>query len=213
MPDSEHLRSDEDVEAILRLAVRGTDTSSDQLRDRLKAAADELGISEDQLARAEEQYKRELEGEQLEKYAQEEDDRLWKEFRRTQLHDFMSHFGVYLAVNLGLFAMDWFQGGGIQWAFWPMFGWGIAIVIHLATMMSPYSGENVEEFEKWKGKRARKVQKANKRVLKSAQGVDDQVMDLMLAGRKIEAIKVVRDETGMGLKEAKEYVEQAKFRL
>lgn len=33
------------------------------------------------------------------------------------------------------------------------------------------------------------------------------VRELLAAGKKIEAIKMVRDESGMGLKEAKEYVE------
>ncbi len=35
-----------------------------------------------------------------------------------------------------------------------------------------------------------------------------QVEELLFAGRKIEAIKLVREITGMGLKEAKEFVDQ-----
>ncbi|MAX25145.1 MAG: hypothetical protein CMJ19_11640 [Phycisphaeraceae bacterium] len=35
-----------------------------------------------------------------------------------------------------------------------------------------------------------------------------QVEELLFAGRKIEAIKLVREITGMGLKDAKEFVDQ-----
>jgi Ribosomal protein L7/L12 C-terminal domain len=39
------------------------------------------------------------------------------------------------------------------------------------------------------------------------QGVSPQVMELVKAGQKIQAIKVYREQTGAGLKEAKDYVE------
>ena len=39
------------------------------------------------------------------------------------------------------------------------------------------------------------------------QGVDQKIMELMKAGQKIEAIKLYREQTGVELKEAKDYVE------
>jgi Ribosomal protein L7/L12 C-terminal domain len=39
------------------------------------------------------------------------------------------------------------------------------------------------------------------------QGVDEKIMELMKAGQKIEAIKLYREQTGVELKEAKDYVE------
>jgi ribosomal protein L7/L12 len=39
------------------------------------------------------------------------------------------------------------------------------------------------------------------------QGVNEKIVELMKAGRKIEAIKLYREQTGVGLKEAKDYVE------
>lgn len=39
------------------------------------------------------------------------------------------------------------------------------------------------------------------------QGVDKQLVDLVRSGQKIEAIKLYRLQTGVGLKEAKDYVE------
>ena len=39
-------------------------------------------------------------------------------------------------------------------------------------------------------------------------GVDEKIVELMKAGQKIEAIKLYREQTGAGLKEAKDYVEK-----
>ena len=39
------------------------------------------------------------------------------------------------------------------------------------------------------------------------QGVREKIMELMKADKKIEAIKIYREQTGAGLKEAKDYVE------
>jgi hypothetical protein len=39
-------------------------------------------------------------------------------------------------------------------------------------------------------------------------GVDPDVLALAKTGRKIEAIKTLRDRTGLGLKDAKDYVER-----
>ena len=39
------------------------------------------------------------------------------------------------------------------------------------------------------------------------QGVNSEVTELMKAGQKIQAIKLYREQTGVGLKEAKDYVE------
>ncbi|MBY0327818.1 MAG: ribosomal protein L7/L12 [Gemmataceae bacterium] len=38
-------------------------------------------------------------------------------------------------------------------------------------------------------------------------GVDPQLIELVRAGKKIEAIKLYRESTGVGLKEAKDFVE------
>ena len=53
------LRSGEDVEAILKIALRNEHGSAEELRERLFRSADELGISPEALAKAEEQYRSE----------------------------------------------------------------------------------------------------------------------------------------------------------
>ncbi len=62
MPE-EQLKTDEDVEAILRLAVQQPSIDSADLRSRLTHSAAELGISEEQLRLAEAQYFEEKEAE------------------------------------------------------------------------------------------------------------------------------------------------------
>ncbi|MBS0264819.1 MAG: ribosomal protein L7/L12 [Planctomycetes bacterium] len=39
------------------------------------------------------------------------------------------------------------------------------------------------------------------------QDVDQKILDCLQSGQKIEAIKLYREQTGVGLKEAKDYVE------
>ena len=62
------------------------------------------------------------------------------------------------------------------------------------------------------GRRQRRIERKVDLILKHLgidpdQGVNPQVMELVKAGQKIRAIKVYREQTGAGLKEAKEFVE------
>ena len=153
--EDSHIRSDEDVEAILRLAVQQSATDSASLRERMRATANELGITDAQLAAAEEAYRREMER-QTEAAAEAELEAAdWKLFRKTQVHDFFQHFGTYIAVNAFLAFID-FRDGGFGWFYWPLMGWGIGIAIHLASVLAAYSDENQTEFQKWRKKRRKR---------------------------------------------------------
>ncbi|MEZ5163072.1 MAG: 2TM domain-containing protein [Fimbriimonadaceae bacterium] len=152
----EHLQSDDDLEAILKIAVReGTGTTAD-LRDRLQMAADELGLSPEQLAAAEEKYKKEKSTFRLKERRSELRERDWQQFRKKQKSDFFSHFTTYLTVNAFMFAMDWMTGGGIDWAYFPLLGWGIGVTIHMFCVLNAESSENQKEFEKFHRKQMRK---------------------------------------------------------
>lgn len=59
------LRNEADVEAILHLAVRRSGRSTRDLRERMRSAADELGLSEEDLAEAEKEYWQTLTDEDL----------------------------------------------------------------------------------------------------------------------------------------------------
>ena len=54
----------------------------------------------------------------------------------------ISHLLVFVVVNAGLFAIDWWQDGTIDWAFWPLFGWGIGLVSHMASVWLARSGSH-----------------------------------------------------------------------
>ena len=48
--------------------------------------------------------------------------------------DLRVHLTVYVAVNALLVLIWAMSGAGYFWPVWPMLGWGIAVVIHAATV-------------------------------------------------------------------------------
>ncbi|WP_455364585.1 2TM domain-containing protein [[Eubacterium] cellulosolvens] len=68
---------------------------------------------------------------------------------------FYTHAAVYVIVNLFLIVVWWFTGGlgTFPWFIFPLFGWGIAIVIHFIGTFKGlhYSEKMIEkEYEKLK---------------------------------------------------------------
>lgn len=69
--------------------------------------------------------------------------------RATELKDFYKHLVTYVLVCGLLVVIDVADSSsgvdtflGLQWAYWPIFGWGIAIVIHaIQTFVSMTSWE------------------------------------------------------------------------
>jgi len=49
--------------------------------------------------------------------------------RVGEIRGFYHHLTIYLVVNAVLFLIDIFSGGG-TWFYWPLLGWGIAVLIH-----------------------------------------------------------------------------------
>ncbi len=82
--------------------------------------------------------------------------------------------------------------------FWLVLIFGLFLMAHF---LSPKAGGNKRGLE-------RKVDLILKHLgIDPNQGVDEQIMKLLDAGEKIKAIKLYREQTGVGLKEAKDYVE------
>ncbi len=50
--------------------------------------------------------------------------------RVEALKGFYIHLGVYVLVNLFLFLLNIITAPDHLWFFWPLLGWGIAIVAH-----------------------------------------------------------------------------------
>lgn len=55
--------------------------------------------------------------------------------RVEEIKGFYIHLGVYLIVNLGLFAINMITNPDALWFYWPMLGWGIGVVIHLFALV------------------------------------------------------------------------------
>lgn len=97
----EHLRSDEDVEEILKLAMEKSSVDGDLLRQRLTSTARELGISEEQLQAAEEEYwakKEALAAQEAEEAAKQRE----QKESRARFWRFMASQGLFAALAIAL---------------------------------------------------------------------------------------------------------------
>ena len=56
--------------------------------------------------------------------------------RVAELQAFYIHLAVYVGVNALLFAIDGFGNGSLEWAFWPAFAWGVALLVHYLIVRS-----------------------------------------------------------------------------
>lgn len=59
----------------------------------------------------------------------------WAQKQAREENDFLTHFGVYAVVILGLFVLDLLTGDG-WWFYWPAVGWGVGVLIHGFTVYS-----------------------------------------------------------------------------
>ena len=65
--------------------------------------------------------------------------------RVTALRDFYIHLSVYAIVILGLFLINITLSPGYLWFFWPLMGWGIAVVLHALRVFGGTLGSTWEE--------------------------------------------------------------------
>ena len=62
--------------------------------------------------------------------------------------DLRAHVVVYVAVNALLVLIWAVTGAGYFWPVWPMLGWGIAVVIHAATVFTGPSDITEEQIQR-----------------------------------------------------------------
>ena len=62
--------------------------------------------------------------------------------RVKQYTDFMWHLATFVIVNGFLWLLDFGQGGGLNWAFWPTLGWGIGLAFHAAAYRFGDAGQS-----------------------------------------------------------------------
>lgn len=153
---AESLRTDQDVEEILKLAIRNTGASDAALRQRLESAAHELGITPEALAAAEAQYR----SQRVEREAQEREDAQFESafqaHRKEEMKAMRDHAFSYVAVNAGLIFINAVTSFGQWWFFAPLMGWGIGLFFHLAfglgEMLRPQEDQRADFRAKWEKK-------------------------------------------------------------
>ena len=67
----------------------------------------------------------------------EEETRYQRAKKRVEaLRWFYAHLGVYVLVNLFLFLLNIITSPADLWFYWPLLGWGIAVVGHAFSVFS-----------------------------------------------------------------------------
>ena len=131
-----------DSEEILRraLAIDAQIKGSD--REAMVLAAREMGISDEALVKAEEQWAKE-----------KEDQAHFGEFVRQQRAGWLWHLFTYLPFLAFFFFID-LKDGHLTWFWWPTFGWGIGLVFHTLGVLNTKSESFQKEFRKWRKSRS-----------------------------------------------------------
>ena len=65
--------------------------------------------------------------------------------RVEAIKGFYIHLTVYVVVNLILFSFNMIVSPDSLWFFWPLMGWGIAIVLHALRVFGGLLDSNWEE--------------------------------------------------------------------
>jgi hypothetical protein len=131
----------EDGEEVLKraIAIEALETNT---RDMVRKTAAELGVSEGAVEQAEREY-----FEEKKKRAEVE------EFAQHQKRSFFSHLGTYIVVNAFLVGIDLITDGNLEWAFYPLMGWGIGVAIHAIGTFSRGDEDYQKEFDQWRAER------------------------------------------------------------
>jgi hypothetical protein len=184
---------EDEAEEILKLAAKRMGNVGSVPRDQLIASAAELGISPEDLHEAEIEYQK-TKNELAER----------REFDLHMRQSFFSHLSGYVVVNCALLAFDFFRDNRIQWALWPVIGWGLGLMFHAFATFNKASEEYEKEFDNWRMERMRAEEgyPEAERILESISGTID------IRREKIAAIKELREQTGMQLKDAKDAVDE-----
>ena len=133
----------EDGEEVLKRAI-AIDALETNAKDVVRRTAAELGLSEAAVERAEAEYfKEKSHREELEQFAAD------------QRGSFFKHLGTYLIINAFLVGMNLLSDGKVDWAIYPLLGWGIGVALHAMSVFNRRTEDFEKEFEIWKRMRRR----------------------------------------------------------
>ncbi len=83
-----------------------------------------------------------------------EEERYQRAYRRVQaIRGFYIHLIVYILVNIGLFVLNLLVSPGSLWFYWPLLGWGIALLAHGLVVFSSWRLFGKE----WEAREIRKI--------------------------------------------------------
>ena len=183
---SESSYSERDVQEILKLAAQRQESSA-MTSDLLRRSAAELGISEEHLAAAEAEYRA-----NVEKFE------AMQAFNSERRNSFFVSLVPFLAVNAFLAFLS--LRDGKWWFVYVLAFWGLSLLKDATRAFGPH---REEEFAKWQADRKQLFSKDYSSLIEEYRVQEDDP-DL---SRRIEAIKYVREHSGLGLKEAKNVVD------
>ncbi len=187
---SQRFYEEDEAEEILRLAAQKSAVGG-MSRERLLATAAELGISPEAVEEAERTvtvHRREVE--------------VRSDYDRHVKGEFYSHLSAYVVVNAFLIGMNFFTDGRIDWAIWPLLGWGIGIASHFSNAFIKRSSDYEESYEKWKARREERL---------SGRGTASELVHEWLTqhpGDTKGAARYVRQHLDLRGREAKSVVER-----
>lgn len=96
----------------------------------------------------------------------QEDIRDRAERRVKELKDFYSHLTTYILVCTLLVIIDLAASGsgqdtflGLTWAYWPIFGWGVAVLFHAVSVFFEPTGWEERKVRQYMEKEADREEK------------------------------------------------------
>ncbi|MCG8366064.1 MAG: 2TM domain-containing protein [Pseudanabaenales cyanobacterium] len=132
----------EDAQQILQIAIARQTEAGELSRDQLLEIASELGIPEDTLWAAEQEW--------LSQRGVAQDQQTFDAYRRQK---FQHHLVRYIAVNLFLLLLNLLIGEGFSWSLYVLLGWGLGLALHAWSTFQPKGFKYEEEFQKWRRRR------------------------------------------------------------
>lgn len=79
---------------------------------------------------------------------QKEEERYIKAQKKVEeIKGFYGNLASYILVNIGLLVLNLLTSPEYLWFFWPLFGWGIGVLIHGLVVFNalPFLGKDWEE--------------------------------------------------------------------
>lgn len=193
--------NEEDAAAILRMAMNGQSEAGQVSRTELIRSASELGISEEAVLAAESEYREKK---------QYERDRV--DYKRKRRRDAWGSFSGTIGIIAFLLFIDFMGDRNIDWAYWPA-GIMAFFMIKEVLQLLGAQGNFEQDFQKWRDKKHRKENafagvKAPAATNDLRQVLDDISLTVDVTSDKVQAIKELRERTGLGLEESKEAVDE-----